>query len=102
MVSRKRKIVWNESAKQFFKDAIIYIRQSSPQNAAEVKSGILKSIRDLADSPEIHSPNKLKANNTNSQFRAFQKFSLRVTYFVSPDEIRLIRIGHIKQFPEIY
>ena len=66
-MSRKRKIIWNEIAKEFFKEAIIYIRKSSPQNAGKVKTGILKSISQLADFPEIHPPDKYKENNTNLQ-----------------------------------
>lgn len=102
MVGRKRKIVWNETAKQFFKEVIIYIRKSSPQNADKVKSGILKAIRELAGSPEIYSPDKFKENNTNHQFRAFEKFSFRVSYFVSANEIRIVRIRHVKQMPKMY
>lgn len=65
MVGKKRKIVWNEAPKQSFKDAIIYIRKSSPQNADKVKSEILKAIRELVSFPEIYSPDKFKENNTD-------------------------------------
>ncbi len=80
MVGGKRKIVWNETPKLFFKEAIIYIRKSSSQNADKVRSGILLAVRELADFPEIHHPDKYKANKVNSQFRAFEKFSLKVSY----------------------
>lgn len=85
MVGGRRKIVWDEIPKQFFKEAIIYIRKSSFLNADKVKSGILLAVRELADYPEIHPPDKYKAINKNAQFRAFEKFSLRVSYFDSAD-----------------
>jgi plasmid stabilization system protein ParE len=90
MVGIKRKIVWNEKSKQFFKEAIMYIRKSFPQNADKVKSGILKVVRELSDSAERHSPDKFKENNHDFKFRA------------SSDEIRIVRIRHVKQLPEIY
>lgn len=102
MVGRKRKIVWDETPKQFFKEAIIYIRRSSSQNADKVKSEILLAIRKLAVFPEKHTPDKYKANNVNVQFRAFEKFSLRISYFVTKYEIRIVRIRHVKQRPEMY
>ncbi|MEJ7683280.1 MAG: type II toxin-antitoxin system RelE/ParE family toxin [Segetibacter sp.] len=102
MVGRERKIVWDETPKQFFKEAIIYIRKSSSQNADKVKSEILLAIRALVEFPEKHSPDKYKANNVNAQFRAFVKFSLRVSYFVSKYQIRIVRIRHVKQLPERY
>ncbi len=73
MVGRKRKIVWDETPKQFFKEAIIYIGKSSSKNADKVKTEILLAIKELAGFPEKHSPDKYKANNVNAQFRAFEK-----------------------------
>lgn len=102
MVDGKRKIVWNETPKKFLKEAITYIRKSSPQNADKVKAGILQSIRQLAELPEIHPHDKYKENNDTSQFRAFEKFSLRISYFASDEEIRIVRIRHVKQLPEKY
>ncbi len=63
MVSRKRRIVWNDVPKKFLKEAIAYIRKSSPQNADKVKAGILQSIRELAEFPEVHPPDKYKEKN---------------------------------------
>jgi plasmid stabilization system protein ParE len=71
MVKSKRNIIWNEISKQFFKEAIIYIRKSSPQNADKVKFEILRAVRQLADFPEIHSPDKFKANNPGFSLQGF-------------------------------
>ncbi|HEX8460493.1 MAG TPA: hypothetical protein VF623_03650 [Segetibacter sp.] len=102
MVGRKRKVIWDEIPKQFFKNPIIYIRNSSPQNADKVKSVILQSIRHLVHEAEVHPPDKYKENNEKSQFRAFEKLSLRVSFFVSESEIRIVRIRHVKQAPDLY
>lgn len=102
MVGKKRKIVWNETSKQSFKNAIIYIKHSSPHNADKVKLEILKAIRELVSFPEIYSPDKFKENNTHLQFRTFEKFSFRISYFVSENEIRIVRVRHVKQIPEMY
>ena len=102
MVARKRKIVWEEVPKQYLKEAIAYIKKSSPQNADKVKAGILQSIRQLAEFPEVHPPDKYKERNPGSAFRAFVQFSLRISYFVSDEEIRIVRIRRVKQLPTTY
>jgi len=42
---RKRKITWDKLALQYFREAIRYIREDSPQNADKVKKEVLEKIR---------------------------------------------------------
>ena len=75
---QKRKITWDRQALHYFRDAIGYIRQYSPQNADKVKKEVLEKIKELSMRPEIHNPDKYKTNN-NGNYRAFELHRFRNT-----------------------
>lgn len=66
-----------------------------------VKREILEAIKKLSTYPEIHPPDRFKQLN-DGNFRAFQKHSYRISYYVSDHEIIILRIRHVKQKPEEY
>jgi plasmid stabilization system protein ParE len=55
---KTRKISWDKQALHYFRDAIRYIREDSPQNADKVKKEVLEKINELSKRPEIHNPDK--------------------------------------------
>jgi len=55
----------------------------------------------LKDNPEIHPLDKYRKNN-KGDIRAFEKYSLRVAYQVTPKEIRIIRLRHTSRNPLRY
>jgi len=96
-----RKLRWDSVAIKQFDKAIEYIALDSFQNAEKVRAAILENIEKLLTYPEIYSPDKFKENNDGS-FRAFELYHYRVTYYVSENEIRILRIRHTKQEPKPY
>lgn len=98
----RTKIVWNKSAVNQFENAIAYIRNDSPANAAKVKKGILNLIDSLLRYPERYPADKDKINDTNKEYRAFEKYRLRISYFISEKEIIIIRVRHTRQNPQSY
>ena len=98
---QKRKITWDKQALHYFRDAIGYIRQYSPQNADKVKKEVLEKIKELSTQPEIHNPDKYKTNN-NGNYRAFELHRFRVGYLVKEDEIIIARIRNTNQEPLDY
>ncbi len=50
-----KKLVWDDEAIAFFKEAIEYIREDSPKNAEKVKNNILDKVDDLLERPELPS-----------------------------------------------
>jgi len=50
----KRKVTWDKQALFYFRDAIRYIREDSPQNADKVKKEALEKINELSTRPEVH------------------------------------------------
>lgn len=98
----KPTIVWNKAAVNQFERAIEYIRENSAQNALKVKANILFLIDLLIEHPKKHPPDRDKINNFNSEFRAFEKHRLRISYYVSNNKIIIIRVRHTKQNPKSY
>jgi len=93
----KMTIVWDTEAKKSFKKYLNYIRKDSLQAADKVRIDILATITELPDHPEMFPPDA----NTG-RFRAFEKHSCRVTYFISSSQIRILRVRHVKQEPKEY
>lgn len=53
MIKKKRSILWDDEAKLYFKQAIQYIKQESPQGAATVKRAIMEHVAALKDDAGI-------------------------------------------------
>jgi plasmid stabilization system protein ParE len=98
---KTRKITWDRQALHYFRDAIRYIRQDSPQNADKVKKEVLEKINELSKRPEIYNPDKYKINN-NGNYRAFELHRLRVGYLVKETEIIIARVRNTNQEPLDY
>ncbi len=95
------KIVWDIQAKLSFEEQIKHIKSDSPQAAEKVRSAIFDKIRILADYPKKHPVDKFKLNN-DGNFRAFEKYRIRIAYFITESQIRIIRVCHASQEPEQY
>ena len=94
-------IVWDEAAKKSFKKYLNYIRKDSLQAAEKVRIDILTIIAKLPNHPELFPPDRFKNANDGS-FRAFEKHSCRVVYLTAKSQIRILRVGHVKQEPKQY
>lgn len=101
MVSTKRRVTIDREAKKSLRDAYGYIRKDSLQNADKVRGMILASIKKLIKNPELHNPDKFRTGNDGS-YRAYEIYKYRITYHISPTEIRVIRIRHTKMNPVEY
>ncbi len=94
-------IKWNKSALNQLINAISYIQEQSIQASETVQVDILTSISKLIDNPEKFPPDKFKLKNDKS-FRAFELHSYRIAYRYKNNEIRIIRVRHVKQNPKMY
>ena len=96
-----RLIVWNLLASKQLRKIYHHILTESYQNAEMVKSGITKAVDSLAGNPEKYPPDKFRMKNTG-QHRAFELFSLRISYRYNEKEVRILRLRHVKQEPKIH
>ena len=97
----KPTVVWNNKASVYFRKAYEYIKEGSYTNAEKVRNGIVKIIDGLPNHPEKHPPDKFKKNNPGN-YRAFEKYSYRISYKHTRIEIRILRMRHVKQEPKEY
>lgn len=95
------KIILDNEAKIALKEAFNYIKKDSLQNAEKVRTQILESIKVLTRDPHKYPPDKYRLDK-NISYRAFEIYNYRISYHVSPDEIRIIRIRHTKMNPLEY
>jgi len=96
-----RNISWDKQALQQFNAAIKYIALDSVQAAEKVRHDILKKIDGLKTHPGFYNPDKYKKNN-DGNFRAFELYHYRLSYYVSSTEIRILRIRHTAMEPKEY
>lgn len=92
------RIVWDIAAKEELKNIYDYIKQDSLQNAEMVRDGIVKAVSSLSKN-FVHRPDKYKRNNDDT-YRAFEMYSYRVSYRITADEIKILRLRHVRMKPK--
>ncbi len=102
MVNKKRRVIWNEEARTYFKQAMDHIKKDSIQNAENIKKEIIASAKSLINEPQrLHAPDKYRLNNDGS-YRAYEIHRFRISYFISEYYIRIVRMRHTSQNPQEY
>lgn len=101
MVRGKQKVVIDTKAKQELRNLYDYIKKDSLQNAENVKSKILTSLKELIKNPQLYPPDKYRIKN-NGSYRAYEIYKYRITYYVTDEQITVIRIRHTKMNPLKY
>lgn len=91
-------VVWNKSAEAELRKAYNFIFLDSPQNARKVVNDIVDATIALANHPEKYGPDKYKQEN-DGQWRAFELYHYRITYRITPTEIRIVRLRHTSRNP---
>ncbi|MEQ9285919.1 MAG: type II toxin-antitoxin system RelE/ParE family toxin [Cyclobacteriaceae bacterium] len=94
-------LTWNKSAANRLSRELKRISQDSILQAERVEEGILKCLDRALKNPESYPLDKYKLKN-NGDHRAFETHSYRVSYRHLKNEVRVLRIRHVKQCPKDY
>lgn len=94
-------VIWSSRAVAELQKAFKYIYQFSPQNAVKVRDELIDTTIELAKNPEIFPLDKYKKDN-DGNWRAFEKYHYRVSYRITPTEIRIVRMRHTSRSPLKY
>lgn len=94
-------VVWDIPAYASLQTAYNHIKEDSLVDAERVREEILKITRGLPDHPEKYPPDKFKKANSGN-YRAFERYSYRVAYKITEQEIIILRVRHVKQEPKEY
>ena len=93
--------VWTPQAIAELKKAYDYISKDSPQNARKVVDELTAIADRLATQSEMFPPDKFKKNNDGT-WRAFEKYHYRISYRITADNIRIVRMRHTSRTPLQY
>ncbi|MEX2567810.1 MAG: type II toxin-antitoxin system RelE/ParE family toxin [Cyclobacteriaceae bacterium] len=92
-------VSWTKSAYSSLQKAYEKIKENSPASAEKVKDTILFMTRNLPDHPEKYPLDRFKKDNPGN-YRAFEKYSYRIAYRHTANEIKILRFRHVKQEPK--
>ena len=93
--------VWTSRAIAELRKAYDYISKDSPQNARKVVDELTRIADQLPAQPEMFPADKFKRNNDGT-WRAFEKFHYRISYLITTNEIRIVRMRHTSRTPLQY
>lgn len=94
-------VVWNKRPSKFLAQALKRISTDSVKQAERVEEAILICIHGTIANPEKYPPDKFKKNNSGN-YRAFEHLSFRIAYKITANQIRILRIRHVRQEPKKY
>ena len=95
MKKKRLPIKWDEFAVRNLNAIYEYIALDSVAAARHVKKSIVLLVRKLADFPEKY----LKEEFPNN-FRSVTKWSYKIIYEVTTEEIIILDVFHVKQNPQ--
>ena len=93
--------VWTPQAITELRKAYDYISKDSPQSARKVVDELTRIADQLPAQPEMFPADKFKKNN-DGNWRAFEKYHYRISYLITPKEIRIVRMRHTSRTPIQY
>lgn len=97
----KPAIKWSQKASKDLYGYYKFIQKESPKNATKVLLKIIRIVDELSNHPKRFPEDKYKTLN-KGDYRAFDKYSLRITYKIEESQIIIIRCRHIKQSPKSF
>lgn len=92
---------WSLKAASELRKAYEGIAKDSLQNAIKVRDTLLKLTLELSEFPQKHPLDQYRLNNDGT-WRAFEKYNYRISYRVLPDQIRIVRLRHVRRSPSAY
>ena len=93
--------VWSKKAKLQLQRAFDFVKRDSLQNAEKVRDEIIDATINIIHHPEKYAPDKYKTTNDGS-YRAFELHRYRISYRVTKDVIRIVRMRHTSRSPLNY
>ncbi len=97
-----RSLIWSKSALKSFENILDFIEKDSIKNAEKVALTILEKVNYSKEHPEFYRRDKYKIDNSKGAFRAFEIYSIRVSFYFDEKIIRIIRVRHTKRKPLQY
>ncbi len=97
----KKQVVWDELAVLQLENQLDYIKEESVIQAEKVRESVLDKTGELSTFYERHPKDKYKTENDGT-YRAFEIYHYRISYRITPNQIRIVRFRSTYQNPKEY
>jgi plasmid stabilization system protein ParE len=99
----EKEIVWTKTAHNQLEDIYFYLLEKTKSFTIpdKVIDSIISLVEILKTKWEIYEIDEMRKPN-NASYRAFEKFSYRISYKITPENIYIIRIRHTSRNPKFY
>ena len=101
-MDEKKIVKWSRDASSHFSSILEYLFEQSPSAADIVGNAISDEIEKLRLRSLALAPDRFKKNNDTGKYKASIVYSYRISYYVSEDEIVILRIRHTSREPLDY
>jgi plasmid stabilization system protein ParE len=97
----EKEIIWSKTAQNQLKDIYFYLlEESKSKNISNtVIDTIYNSVSILKTNWEIYELDEMKSLN-DGNYRAFEIYSYRISYKITPTSIHILRIRHTRRNPK--
>jgi plasmid stabilization system protein ParE len=99
----EKEIVWTSTSQDQLKDIYFYLLEETKGFAVpdKVIDSIVNSVLILKTGWEIYETDEMRIP-INEKYRAFEKFSYRISYKITKKVIYIIRVRHTSRNPKFY
>ncbi|WP_149208156.1 type II toxin-antitoxin system RelE/ParE family toxin [Flavobacterium johnsoniae] len=97
----EKEIIWSKTAQNQLEKIYFYLfKETKSRNIPnKVIDTIYNSVTILSTSWEIYELDEMKSSNDGT-YRAYEVYSYRITYKITPKEIHILRIRHTSRNPK--
>lgn len=97
----EKEIIWSKTAQNQLEKIYFYLFKETKSKSIpnKVIDAIYNSITILNTNWEIYELDEMKISN-NGNYRAYEIYSYRITYKITPKEIHILRIRHTSRDPK--
>lgn len=99
----EKEIIWTQTSQKQLEDIYFYLLEEtkSIEIADKVIGSLVASVEILKNNWGIYEMDEMRIP-IDENYRAFEKFSYRVSYKIDSENIYIIRVRHTSRNPKLY
>lgn len=101
--SIEKEIIWTQTSQNQLEDIYFYLLEETKsfEIADKVVDTLIVSVEILKSNWEIYEVDEMRVP-IDENYRAFEKFSYRISYKIDFDKIYVLRVRHTSRNPKFY
>jgi plasmid stabilization system protein ParE len=99
----EKEIIWTQTSQNQLEDIYFHLLEETKsfEIADKVIDSLVASVEILKNNWEIYETDEMRIP-IDENYRAFEKFSYRISYKIDSDKIYIIRVRHTSRNPKYY